>query len=161
MFLYLLLISGSDSALAMAIMDVIDDYVGTNEDSELNEGDLIVLVVKEIKEYFEENSSTDKRSVGNVVVEVVRTIHMNYATETFDYSVGTVMLKTIERINTEISNTGDMSDIDVAETMLNVVTKINNIYKEVESSSGVDTADLIVSAHSMVCRLPPIPKSPF
>ena len=134
----------------MAIMEVIEEYVETNEGSDLSEGDLIVLVVKEIKEYFEENSSTDKRSVGNVVVEVVKTIDQNYALETFAYSVGTVMVKTIETINVEVSKASDMSEIDVAGAMLNVVTKINEIYQESSSSSKVEVANLIVSVMEVI-----------
>ena len=121
----------------MSIIEIIKKYVESNEDSDLNEGDLIVMVVEEIKTYFEENSATDQRSSGSVVVEVVKVIHQNYAMETFSYSVGTVMVKTVETINEEVNKASDKTEIKTAEVMFNVIEKINEIYKESSSSSQV------------------------
>ena len=134
----------------MSIIEIIKEYVESNEESDLNEGDLIVMVVEEIKNYFEENSESDKRSPGTVVVEVVKVIHQNYAMETFSYSVGTVMVTTVETINEEVNKASDGTEIKVAEVMFNVIENVNEIYKESSSSSKVEVANLIVSIMEVI-----------
>ena len=135
--------SDKDDPLVIAVLQAILDVVSSAGSAD--EGDIIVAVVTKIRQYFEINPQNSNTRYGGIILEVVKTLHSNYAIEEFSYSIGNVMISAVSAVNDELKQTNDISKINVAKLMQTVVTKINTVYKASSSSRSVDVTTLIVT----------------